>query len=68
MSEGSSSSDLLDMECHHKSNDDALGLDLDVLEMSLEDTFTAPEERLPYEYLEKCRKSLMHKSSAYDRL
>jgi len=29
------------MECQHKSNVNVLGLDLDVLEMSLEDAFTA---------------------------
>jgi len=29
------------MECQHKSNVNVLGLDLDLLEMSLEDAFTA---------------------------
>lgn len=66
MSEGSlSSSGLQDTECQHKSNDDVLGLDLDVLEMTLEDTFTAPDERLPYEYLDNCRKNLMRKVEMY---
>jgi len=43
----SSSSDLQDMECQHKNDINVLGLDLDVLEMSLEDAFSAPDERLP---------------------
>ena len=39
-SEGSSSlSDLQDMECQRKTDNDVLGLDLDVLEMSLQDIF-----------------------------
>ena len=62
MSEGSlSSSDLHNMKCQHKSNDDVLGLDLNVPEISLENKFTAPDESLPYEYLDKCWRNLMRR-------
>ena len=65
-SEGSSSlSDLQDMECQRKTDNGVLGLDLDVLEMSLQDTFTAPDEHLSYEYLDNCWKKLMRKVEKY---
>ena len=51
----SSSSDLQDMECQHKSDVDVLGLDLDVLGVSLEDAFSVPDEHLQCEG----RKNLM---------
>ena len=58
-SEGSSSlSDLQDMECQRKTDNDVLGLDLDVLEVSLQDILTAPGKCLSYEHLDNCLKNV----------